>query len=123
MNEPFVIKIEEPEWDISSCDRLGELISPALDHPNVVIDLSAVEYLDSRSLAKFVEMRRKRVLKHGYPPAHLVLKTNAGVSRLFRGLTSFGRFMVRWKLPLLRLFRSEQRAHSRAVAVLDFRPR
>ncbi len=88
MNEPFVIKIEEPEWDISSCDRLGELISPALDHPNVVIDLSAVEYLDSRSLAKFVEMRRKRVLKHGYPPAHLVLKTNAGVSRLF-SITGF----------------------------------
>lgn len=42
MPKPMVITIDEPEWDIATCDRLAEIIAPAFGHRHVVIDLSAV---------------------------------------------------------------------------------
>jgi anti-anti-sigma factor len=82
MPKPLVITVEEPEWDIATCDRLAEVIAPALDHPSVIIDLSSVQYIDSTCLTKFAEMYADRVLVNGYPPCHLVINTYA-VSRLF----------------------------------------
>lgn len=74
MPKPMVITIDEPEWDIATCDRLAEIIAPAFGHRHVVIDLSAVEYMDSTCLTKFVEMFAERVMLNGYPPCHLVIR-------------------------------------------------
>jgi anti-anti-sigma factor len=74
--------LKSPEWDIATCDPFAEIIAPALGHPHVVIDLSAVKYMDSTCLAKLAEMCRERVVKNGYPPSHLVIGEPA-ISRLF----------------------------------------
>jgi len=78
---PLILTLEAPEWDIDSSDALAALLAPATDCADVVVDLSAVSYIDSTCLGKLVGMRVKRSAK-GFEPARLVV-TSPRVRRLF----------------------------------------
>lgn len=82
-SSPLVIYLQGPEWDISVKDKLEDALAPALDHPDVVLDLSAVTFMDSTCLGKLVHMYKERVNKHGFRPARLVIKS-PNIQRLFR---------------------------------------
>ncbi len=82
-NSTLVIELESPEWDISLKDELELALAPALEHPRVVTDLSAVTYMDSTCLGKLAVMDQKRVLKHGFTHARLVI-TSPNIEKLFR---------------------------------------
>jgi anti-anti-sigma factor len=82
-NSTLVIELESPEWDISLKDELELALAPALKHPRVVIDLSAVTYMDSTCLGKLAVINQKRVLKHGFAHARLVI-TSPNIEKLFR---------------------------------------
>ena len=83
---PVVITLEEPEWDIDSSEMLGARLAPAAIYPLVIVDLSAVSYMDSTCLGKLVGMRAKRVA-NGFSPAKLVI-SSPRVRRLF-GIVHF----------------------------------
>jgi anti-anti-sigma factor len=70
-----VIEFSEPEWDVANCDRFEELLAPSLASPNVIIDLSNVEYLDSTCLAKLASFYKERVLNRGFKPSAVVVAT------------------------------------------------
>lgn len=78
---PMILTLDVPEWDIETSESLGTLLAPAADHRDVIVDLSAVSYIDSTCLGKFVGMHRKRSAK-GYEPARLVIPSPR-VRRLF----------------------------------------
>ncbi|MBV8373398.1 MAG: STAS domain-containing protein [Candidatus Eremiobacteraeota bacterium] len=77
-----MLSIEQPEWDISFCDALERILEPAYSAPHVVVDMSAVTYIDSTCLAKLARMRKIRS-EHGFAPARLVI-VSAHLKRLFR---------------------------------------
>jgi anti-anti-sigma regulatory factor len=54
--EPLIIRLEKPEWDLNDRQDLIRLIEPALTHPDVILDISAVTYLDSTALRQFSTM-------------------------------------------------------------------
>lgn len=76
-NKPIVIRLDEPEWDLLNAHRLGGLLRPALDCESVVIDMTGVRFMDSVAVAELLVMYRERVLRHGYPPAHLAISSLA----------------------------------------------
>jgi anti-anti-sigma factor len=80
--ELLVIGFEAPEWDVASADQFERLLAPAIDTREVIIDLSTVNYIDSTCLSKLVGLYRRRVVRHGYPPCHLVVATPAVARRL-----------------------------------------
>lgn len=65
--DPHIIRLAEPEWDIASCDLLYRILAPALTQPDVIIDMSAVTYLDSSCLSKLIKLYVERVTKNGFP--------------------------------------------------------
>jgi anti-anti-sigma factor len=73
-NSPLVITIDSPQLDVWACDRLQALLEPAYANERVVIDMSAVQYIDSSCLGKLATKRRIRARK-GYPPARVVAKS------------------------------------------------
>ncbi len=77
-----MITIPEPEWDISSCDRLAALLEPAAHAQHVIIDMSAVRYMDSTCLTKMILMHRKRA-ESGFDAASVVI-ADRGLRRLFQ---------------------------------------
>lgn len=81
-SDPLVVRLDAPEWDIASAEQLGDILSAACDRPDVVIDMSAVEYFDSTCLGKLARVHAKRVDK-GYPAAPLVIRSPQ-VRRIFR---------------------------------------
>ncbi|HEY1884104.1 MAG TPA: STAS domain-containing protein [Candidatus Cybelea sp.] len=93
MSQPLVIRFEEPEWDIASAAEFERLLAPALNCPTVIIDLSAVTYIDSTCLSKLAKLYADRVVNTGYPPSHLVINTYA-VTRLF----SIAKFERLWPI-------------------------
>ncbi len=81
--DPHIIRLAEPEWDIASCDLLYRILAPALTQPDVIIDMSAVTYLDSSCLSKliklYVEARDQKRLRpfadgHHVAPHHASLQ-------------------------------------------------
>jgi anti-anti-sigma factor len=80
-SDPVVVRLEAREWDIASADQLGELLATACEGPNVVIDMSRVEYFDSTCLGKLAVMQGKRTAKR-LPPARMVI-CSTQVRRIF----------------------------------------
>ena len=70
--EPLIVRIEGPDWDLSRIKEFEAKIQPAYEHPNVVVDLSEVEYVDSTVLNEFAKKRKVRAEK-GWRPSRLVL--------------------------------------------------
>lgn len=83
---PFVLSLEETEWDLASRDRLAKVLEPTYRHRHVVVDLRAVEYIDSTCLGKLIRMRNERATR-GFEPERLVLGSPR-LRRLF-GIVSF----------------------------------
>lgn len=79
--EPFIVTLGRVEYDLGSSEALQSLLEPAHERTNVIIDLSAVKYLDSASIEKLSRVRRERERK-GMRPAKLVIGS-AQVRRLF----------------------------------------
>jgi anti-anti-sigma factor len=79
---PLVITLREPEWDLTACDELEKHLAPAFSHPNVVIDMSAVTFIDSSCLRTLALMRQKRVTEGGFGPVRLVIE-DSNIRRLF----------------------------------------
>jgi anti-anti-sigma factor len=82
ISEPMVVTLSDTEWDLTDRDSLAELLAPALEHPNVVIDMTAVQYIDSSCLNVLIHMYRQRVSERGFSAARLVI-ASPNVCRLF----------------------------------------
>lgn len=80
-SEPFIVALGRVEYDLASSEALERLLEPAHERANVILDLSAVKYLDSASIEKLSRVRRDRARK-GMRPAKLVI-ASAQVRRLF----------------------------------------
>jgi anti-anti-sigma factor len=78
----LIIRLAGEEWDLSTCEELEELLAPGMEHPTVVIDMTAVRYMDSSSLRKLVQMYQKRVNRAGFSCARLVI-SSPNIRRLF----------------------------------------
>lgn len=78
--QPFVITLAG-EFDIYSADALVQALAPANDRADVVVDLTAVRYLDSTALTAFIRMRKRRTIAN-LGPCRLV-GLNANLRRLF----------------------------------------
>ncbi len=83
--EPLIIALSG-EYDMSRQRELDRKLRPALDTANVVIDLSAVTYMDSSCLNTFSRLRRERRGEH-LPLCRFVI-TNSMVRKVF-GITGF----------------------------------
>ncbi|HEY1682912.1 MAG TPA: STAS domain-containing protein [Candidatus Tumulicola sp.] len=82
---PFVVSLKRAEYDISSRDELGLELEDTYTHSNVILDVSAVNYIDSTCLSRLVAMRKRRE-ESGFRPVRLVL-TSIHVRHLFKILT------------------------------------
>jgi anti-anti-sigma factor len=79
---PVVISFERDEYDIATCDEFAAALEPAYDAPDVILDLSAITYLDSTCLGKLASMRDRRA-KSAYLPARMVISAK-NITRLFK---------------------------------------
>jgi anti-anti-sigma factor len=70
---PLVVRLQDAEWDLSTCEKLRFLLIAATNQPRVVIDLSAVTFMDATCLGKLAGMQRERLGKAGLLPAALVV--------------------------------------------------
>lgn len=57
----FVLAISEPECDIAFSDAFSRLLQSAYAHPNLVLDLTAVRYIDSTCLGKLARLCAERI--------------------------------------------------------------
>ncbi|HKU81138.1 MAG TPA: STAS domain-containing protein [Candidatus Tumulicola sp.] len=80
-SNPTVVRLEDREWDIASADVLAKLLESTYEQPEVVVDLSAVHYIDSTCLGKLARMRGERI-RRGLHPGRLVIATPQ-VRRIF----------------------------------------
>lgn len=80
---PLVIAIAEDEWDIGSRDRIEPALAPALIHTHVILDLTAVEYLDSSALSRLVMIHRARQAQPEFAPMCLVI-SSPNVRKVFQ---------------------------------------
>ena len=78
----MVVTLPGDEWDLTARESLAELLAPALEHPNVVIDMTAVQYIDSSCLNVLIHMYHQRVSERGFSAARLVI-ASPNVRRLF----------------------------------------
>jgi anti-anti-sigma regulatory factor len=83
--EPLVIHLRDSDWDRVACERLEQLIAPAFEHPNVVIDMSAVTRMDATCLDTFAAMHKARAARSGLQPARLVI-ASPHIRRLFEAM-------------------------------------
>lgn len=67
-----IIRLDEPQWDYPMCAKLEEKLQQALGEPNVIIDLSAVHYMDLECVAVLLRMYKVRVADRGFPPVRIV---------------------------------------------------
>jgi len=78
---PLVISLNRPEWDVVFADELGRLLESSYSHPNVIIDMSNVRFIDSTCLGKLVKMRKERGTR-GLAPERIVIP-NENIRRVF----------------------------------------
>jgi anti-anti-sigma factor len=72
---PLIVTLSQAEYDISSCEDLSRELEPTYTHPNVIVDMAGVTYVDSTCLGRLARMRSERN-KRGFHPAHLVVGAN-----------------------------------------------
>ncbi len=77
---PLVITLAG-DLDIYGVENLNKALAPANDCADVVIDMTAVRYIDSSALTAFVRMRKHRATVD-FPPCRLV-GLNENLRRLF----------------------------------------
>ncbi|MDP9023936.1 MAG: STAS domain-containing protein [Candidatus Eremiobacteraeota bacterium] len=70
--EPFVIRLVG-DWDLARKEELGAILAQAYERPDVILDLSETQYIDSTALAEFAKMRKHRVEKRGFEPSQIVV--------------------------------------------------
>jgi anti-anti-sigma factor len=78
---PLIITIKREELDVWACEELEAALEPSYEHPDVIIDLSAVRYIDSSCLGKLANKRRVRMSK-GFAPARIVV-SSVNIRRIF----------------------------------------
>ncbi len=86
--EPLVLNFEQSQWDLSGCEDLAKLLKPTYTHPNVVLDLTPVTYMDASCLRELKKMQAERA-KRGFLPVHLVV-ASPHIRRVFK-LVQFDR--------------------------------
>jgi anti-anti-sigma factor len=59
----LTLAISEPECDIAFGDTFSQLLEPAYDHPNLILDLTAVEFIDSTCLGKLAKLYGERAVR------------------------------------------------------------
>jgi anti-anti-sigma factor len=82
VGRPLIVRLTDEDWDLTLCERLEQLLAPALEQPNVVIDMAAVQFMDSSCLNKLIHMHNERVTKRGFSPVRLVI-ASPNIRRLF----------------------------------------
>lgn len=80
---PEVVRVEGDEWDISTCKQFEAVLLETVKYPSVILDMSAVRYIDSSCLRELSRMYQKRVLLQGWEPARIVISAST-VRRLFQ---------------------------------------
>ena len=80
--EPLVLNFEQSEWDLAGCEDLAKLLKPTYTHPNVILDLTPVTFMDGSCLREVARMQAERA-KRGFPPVHLVV-ASAHIRRVFK---------------------------------------
>ena len=70
--EPLVLNFEQSEWDLAGSVDLARLLEPTYAHPNVILDLTPVTYMDASCLREVARMQAERT-KRGSLPVHLVV--------------------------------------------------
>ena len=83
MDEPVIISLHG-EYDIDRLPALRRELEGYYHHPYVVVDLTNVQYCDSKCLCEFIRMRKIRSAA-GIRPATFVVN-NDRFGRLFRFL-------------------------------------
>lgn len=78
---PLVISLKKPEWDVVFAAELERLLEPSYFHPDVIIDMSKVRFIDSTCLGKLVKMRKERRTR-GFAAERIVLP-NENIRRVF----------------------------------------
>jgi anti-anti-sigma factor len=78
----LIVTLSRAEYDIYSCEDFALELQETYDRQTVIVDMSAVTYLDSTCLGKLARMRSERAAR-GYAPAHLVV-TAENIKRLFK---------------------------------------
>jgi anti-anti-sigma factor len=79
---PRVVRVEGDEWDISTCEQFEAVLLETVKYPRVILDMSAVQYIDSSCLRELSRMYQRRVLQRGFEPARIVISAST-VRRLF----------------------------------------
>lgn len=80
----LLIRLDKPQWDYSACARLEEKLRPAFTEPHVIIDMSAVTFLELECLAVLLRLYKTRVGRSGFPPARIVAHSHELKSLLKR---------------------------------------
>ena len=80
--EPLVLNFEQSEWDLAGCEDLAKLLEPSYTHPNVILDLTLVTYMDTTCLREVARMQAERA-KRGFLPVHLVV-ASPHIRRVFK---------------------------------------
>jgi anti-anti-sigma factor len=70
---PLVIRLKDAEWDLAARQKLQFLLAAGTDRPRVVIDMSAVTFMDATCLGKIAGMQADRFRKGGLSPAILIV--------------------------------------------------
>ncbi len=58
-DEPLVIALEG-DWDVYRVDELRQRLESVYDAPDVILDLSGANYIDSTCLGALVHLRKER---------------------------------------------------------------
>ena len=86
--KPLVLNFAQSEWDLAGCEDLAKLLELTYTHPNVVLDLTPVTYMDASCLREVARMQAERA-KRGSLPVHLVI-ASSHIRRVFK-LVQFDR--------------------------------
>jgi anti-anti-sigma factor len=81
-SSPVLVRLESSDWDIASRDKLAKILEPAAAYPNVILDLSAVRFMDSTCLGRLAHMEQERQ-RAGLASARLVIASE-NIRRLFK---------------------------------------
>jgi anti-anti-sigma regulatory factor len=71
-SSPVIVALMRNEYDLASSADLGKELEATYSHPNVILDLSPITYIDSTCLSRLVAMGNHR-RENGFGPARLVL--------------------------------------------------